>query len=236
MRPVLLIGHDDWETFGVAPSTLQTAGLPWEEHMAHRGAALPDLGAISGIVLYGGAMNVDRTDDHPFLADERAFVRGAVDAGVPYLGICLGAQMLARALDHPVYPSRIREIGFKTLHPTAEATDDALMSVFRDGDEVFHWHEDTFPLPEGATLLATGDEVPMQAFRYGSAAWGLQFHFEVDRAELDLWLKTAGEDTVKAWGTTTEQVQEEAGRFIDGHESRARELFGRFWAVVRGRA
>lgn len=236
MRPVLLIGHDDWETFGVAPSTLQTAGLPWREHLAHRGAALPDLGEISGVVLYGGAMNVDRTDDHPFLADERGFLRRAVYAGVPYLGICLGAQMLARALDHPVYPSGIREIGFKALHPTAEAADDPLLSVFRDGDAVFHWHEDTFALPEGATMLATGDEVAMQAFRYRDAAWGLQFHFEVDRAELDLWLKTAGEDVVRDWGKTTEQIQEEAGRFIEDHERRAREVFGRFWEIVRGRA
>jgi GMP synthase (glutamine-hydrolysing) len=236
MRPVLLIGHDDWETFGVAPSSLQAAGLPSREHLAHRGHALPDTDEVSGIVLYGGAMNVDETEDHPFLADERAFVRRAVDAGVPYLGICLGAQMLARALDHPVVPAGIREIGFHALHPTPAAKDDPLLSVFDDGDRVFHWHQDTFPLPEGATLLATGDEVPVQAFRYGGAAWGLQFHFEVDRAELDLWLKTAGEDVVNAWGTSTEQIQEDANRFIDNHERRARELFGRFWGVVRGRA
>ena len=107
------------------------------------------------------------------------------------------------------------------------------MSVFDDGDVVFHWHEDTFDLPEDATLLATGDVVRTQAFRYGDAAWGTQFHLEVDRAEIDLWLKTAGDDGVRAWGKTREEMEAETDRFIDGHEERARALFGRFWEIVR---
>jgi GMP synthase (glutamine-hydrolysing) len=236
MRPVLLIGHADWETFGVAPGTLQEAGVPWLEHLAHTGADLPPLSEVSGVVLYGGEMNVDMTDRYPFLEAERAFVRRAVDTGVPYLGICLGGQMLARALDQPVHPGGAREIGFNALHPTPAAKDDPLLSVFEDGDVVFHWHEDSFELPEGATLLAAGDQVRMQAFRYGDAAWATQFHFEVDRAEMDLWLKTAGDDEVRAWGKSTDEIRAEADRYLDDHESRARELFGRFWDVVRERS
>jgi GMP synthase (glutamine-hydrolysing) len=235
MRPVVLIAHADWETFGVAPATLKDTGTSWIEHRAHIGAELPRLSEISGIVLYGGAMNVDMTDRYPFLEQERAYVRSAVDAGIPYLGICLGSQMLARALDHPAYPAGVREIGFNVVHPTPAAADDPLLSVFKDGDMVFHWHEDTFELPEGATLLATGDDVPVQAFRYGDAAWGLQFHFEVDRAEVEAWLKTAGDDEVRSWGKTSEQVLAETDRYIDRHEERARALFGRFWAIVRDR-
>ena len=233
MRPVILIGHADWETFGVAPSALRDAGVPRIEHRAYTGAELPDLAEVSGIVLYGGVMNVDMSDRYPFLSDERTFIREAVDAHVPYLGICLGAQMLARALDHPVYPSGVREIGFNALHPTAAAADDELLSVFGDGDMVFHWHEDTFELPEGATLLATGDDVPLQAFGYGPAAWGLQFHFEVDRAEVELWLETAGEDEIRAWGKTTQQIQAETDRYIEDHEERAREVFRRFAKIIR---
>jgi GMP synthase (glutamine-hydrolysing) len=181
-------------------------------------------------------MNIDMTDHHPFLARERVFVRAAIDTGIPYLGICLGAQMLARALDHPVYPAGVREFGFNAIHPAPGADDDPLMSVFEDGDQVFHWHEDTFDLPEGATLLATGDDVLMQAFRYGEAAWGLQFHLEVDRAEIELWLEAAGENEVRAWGKTTRQILDETDRFIDAHEDRAYELFRRFWDVVRARS
>jgi GMP synthase (glutamine-hydrolysing) len=234
MRPVLLIGHDDWETFGVAPGTLEEEGVPWIGHLSHTGRPLPDLSAISGIVVYGGVMNVDMTAEYPFLEAERRHVRAAVDAAIPYLGICLGGQMLARALDHAVYSAGVREIGFNALHPTAQAPDDRLFSVFGDGDPVFHWHEDTFELPEGATLLATGDEVETQAFRYGDRAWGTQFHFEVDRAEIDLWLKTAGDDEVRAWGKTSEEIRAQADRFIDAHEARARTLFRRFWELVRG--
>jgi GMP synthase (glutamine-hydrolysing) len=211
MRPVLLVGHADWETFGVVPGTLDAEGLPWIEHLAHTGAVLPELSEVSGVVVYGGIMNVDKTDEYPFLETEREYVRAALAAGVPYLGICLGGQMLARALDHQVYSAGVREIGFNALHPTPAA----------------------FDLPEDATLLATGDLVRTQAFRYGEAAWGTQFHLEVDRAEIDLWLKTAGDDGVRAWGTTREVMEAETDRFIDGHEERARALFRRFWDVVR---
>jgi GMP synthase (glutamine-hydrolysing) len=233
MRPLILIGHAEWENFGVAPAALHDAGVPFVEHLAHTGADLPDLTEISGIVLYGGEMNVDMSDRYPFLSDERIYVRKAIDAGVPYLGICLGAQMLARALDHPVHPAGVREFGFNALRPTALAAGDELLSVFEDGDMVFHWHEDTFRLPEGATLLGTGDEVPLQAFRYGSSAWGMQFHFEVDRGEVELWLETAGEDVVRAWGKTTEQVLDETDRHIEAHEARGREMFRRFANVAR---
>jgi len=126
MRPVILIGHADYETFGVAPETFRDADVPWIEHLAHAGAELPDLSQISGIALYGGEMNVDMGERYPFLSDERIYVRKAIDAGVPYLGICLGAQMLARALDHPVHPAGIREFGFNPLRPTLAAADDEL--------------------------------------------------------------------------------------------------------------
>lgn len=232
MRPVLLIGHDANETFGVAPDSLTDAGRPVRRHRGPDGDRLPALDEIAGIVLFGGAMNVDTTDRHPFLADERAYVRDAVAAGVPYLGICLGAQMLARALDRSVHPAGLREFGFNALHPTAEAAADQLLSVFEEGDRVFHWHEDTFELPHDALLLATGDEVPMQAFRVGGRAWGLQFHLEIDRPELERWLEAAGEDVVRGWGMPSAAVLAEADRFLGAQERKARELFRRFADVV----
>ncbi len=97
---------------------------------------------------------------------------------------------------------------------------------------VFHWHEDTFELPHGAALLARGDDVPMQSFRMGERAWGVQFHLEIDRPELELWLKSAGEDVVRAWGSTTEQLIDEADRHLDAQEAKAREVFRRFTDVV----
>ncbi|MGH2540626.1 MAG: type 1 glutamine amidotransferase [Actinomycetota bacterium] len=233
MPAVLLIGHDENETFGLAPIGLADRSLEVLEHRASSSAPLPALDEVSGVVVFGGEMNVNQTDLFPFLADERAYVRSAVDAGVPYLGICLGSQMLARAMGHKVYPAGVRELGFNALHPTPEAKHDPVLSVFREGDMVFHWHEDTFELPEGATVLGTGDVVHLQAFRIGDRAWGTQFHFEVDRAELELWLEAAGEDVVRAWGKTSAQVLEESDRFHANQQERAIELFGRFGDVVR---
>jgi GMP synthase (glutamine-hydrolysing) len=232
VRPLLLIGHDPNETFGLAVAAFEAAGLTILEHRSGAGATLPSLDGISGLVMFGGSMNVDMTDRYPFLAEERALVRAVVDADIPYLGICLGAQMLARAMDRKVFPAGVREFGFTALHPTPEAAHDPLVSVFVDDDLVFHWHEDTFELPHGATLLARGDHVPLQAFRVGERAWGLQFHLEVDRPELELWLKAAGDDVVRAWGKTSEQVIDEADLHLEAQEAKAREVFHRFADVV----
>ncbi len=233
VKPVLLIGHDKSETFGLAPTGLRQGGLAVLEHRALERRPLPSLEDVSGVVVFGGEMNVDMTERFPFLAEERALVRGAVDAGIPYLGICLGSQMLARAMDREVFPAGVRELGFNALHPSSEAAADPIGAVLRDGDMVFHWHEDTFELPEEAAILATGDEVHLQAFRIGELAWGLQFHFEVDRPELERWLQAAGEDVVRAWGKTTEQVLDEADRFMPAQEARGIEIFRRFAGVIR---
>ena len=193
---------------------------------------MPPIEDGSGVVVFGGSMNVDMVDEHPFLLDERALVRDAVDRGIPFLGICLGAQMLARAMGRRVYPAGVRELAFNVLHLTEAAADDVLVSVFDDGDMVFHWHEDTFELPEGAAVLGTGDDVALQAFRIGDHAWGMQFHFEIDRAELEVWLDAAGEDVVRAWGKTSDEVRAEADRFLPLQEARAVELFRRFGDFV----
>ena len=233
MKPIVLIGHDKDETFGLAPTSFAAAGQEVLEYRAGADGELPDLDRASGVVMFGGEMNVDMTDRFPFLVGERMYVREAVDRGIPYLGICLGAQMLARALDRSVFPASVREIGFNVLHPTAAAGDDALVAAFADGDHVFHWHEDTFDLPDGAVLLATGDDVALQAFRVGERAWGLQFHFEVDRPEVELWLDSAGPHVVESWGKTTPQILDEANRHLATQEARAREVFRRFADVVR---
>ncbi len=234
MGPVLLVGHEADETFGLAPAALTEAGVDVRAHDSSRlGAPEADPEGLGGLIVFGGVMNVDETGAHPFLAAERELVRRAVERGVPFLGICLGAQMLARALDVPVYRAPVREIGFSPLHPTEAAADDPLLSTFRDGDPVFHWHEDTFDLPEGATLLATGDDVEVQAFRVGARAWGVQFHVEVDRPEFDLWLDVAGPETLARWGTTADELRARADRYLPLQEARARELFRRFAEVVR---
>jgi len=235
VKPLLLVRNDGFETYGVAVPSLRSAGAELLLVDAFEGQPLPELSEVAGVVMLGGTVNADQVDRYPFLLEDRTLTREAVEAGVPYLGVCLGAQILARALDRPVMKAARREVGFQPIHPTESASDDALLSGFTDGDRVFQWHEDTFDLPEGATLLATDDDVPHQAFRVGDLAWGIQFHFEVDGAELEAWLDEADSlmDLEATWGKSSEDIRLEAKEHMAAHEERGREVFRRFVEVVR---
>jgi GMP synthase (glutamine-hydrolysing) len=235
MKPVVLVRNDAFETYGLAVPSLRSAGAELLLVDAFEGETLPELSDVAGVVMLGGTVNADQVDRHPFLLEDRTLTREAVDAGVPFLGVCLGAQILARAMDRPVMNAGRRELGFEPIHPTEAAADDHLISTFADGDRVFQWHQDTFELPEGATLLATGEDVRVQAYRVGDLAWGIQFHFEVDGAELEQWLDEADGlmDLEATWGKSSEDVRVEAKEHLEAHERRGRKVFRRFADVVR---
>jgi GMP synthase-like glutamine amidotransferase len=160
-------------------------------------------------------------------------MRHAVDAGLPVLGICLGAQLLARALDARVYRAPVRELGFKPVRITDAGQKDALISAFQTGDRVFQWHEDTFELPAGAELLATGDDIPVQAFRMGPSAWGVQFHFEVDAAGVNAWLRAAEPSLERVWKRSGEDVRDELRTYLEAQQQRSRVLLTAFSDRVR---
>lgn len=235
MDPVLLIRNDRYESFGVAPSALAWAGLDILTANAKAGIELPDLDRIAGVITFGGTANVDQVHDHPHLGSVRDYTRRAVEAGIPYLGICLGSQILARALGREVIRAPVKEVGFEPVRPTDAAKDDPLLSSLADGDMVLQWHEDTHELPEGAVLLATGDGVPVQAYRVGATAWGIQFHLEVDAVELEWWLDIADADgdLMREWGKSAEEIRSEAARHMLTQEQRGREIFQRFADAVR---
>ena len=222
---------DPVETFGVALPAVEAAGVPVTVWEALDGEPRPSLDGIAGVVLFGSSYNVEHADEQPFIKDARELTLESIDRGVPYLGVCFGAQMLAWSLDAAVMKAPVREVGFEPIRPTAAAADDSLVSHLADGDMEFQWHMDTFELPAGATLLAAGDRVANQAYRVGDRTWGLQFHLELVRDEMELWLDTfekADGPLESSWGKSAATIRDEADRYLEAHERRGAEVFTRF--------
>jgi GMP synthase (glutamine-hydrolysing) len=233
VKPVLCVRNDRDDTLGLAVPALAEHGVPVMRLDAFDPEPRwPNLDEVSGLLVFGGEMNADEIERYPYLLTQRELMRRAVDAGMPVLGICLGAQMLARAFDARVYRAPIRELGFKPVRMTEAGEADPLLGAFHSGDRVFQWHEDTFDLPDGAELLAAGDDVQVQAFRKGRNAWGVQFHFEVNAEGVDAWLRVAAPSLERVWKRSAEDVREEVRRYLDGQQLRSRQLFKAFARIV----
>jgi GMP synthase (glutamine-hydrolysing) len=237
MRPILFVRNDTFETFGVAPSAVEAEGADVRVFEAIEGAPRPPLDDVSGVVVFGSSSNIEHADRRPFIKEVAELTRESVDLGVPVLGVCFGAQLLAWALDADVGKAPEREVGFEPMRLLPAAAEDRLVSHYADGDHLFEWHMDTFALPVGAELLMTGDRVPHQVYRVGETAWGLQFHFEVDAPELEHWLDEYRKigDLEEQWGKTPDDVRAEARVYMAEHERKGREVFRRFVEVARER-
>lgn len=142
------------------------------------GEPVPAAGDFDAWLVMGGPMNVDETDRHAYLLPERELLAHLIRRDRPVIGVCLGAQLLARAAGARVYPKRPREIGLFDIELTEHAAADPLFSVLANPQEVFQWHGDTFDLPPGAVHLARSKRFEHQAFRLGRRIYALQFHLE----------------------------------------------------------
>lgn len=187
---VILIDHPVGHRDDRASEILAARGYRLAWCSPGKGEALPDpAGDYLGAVVYGGAEDLSKDGDRAYLRAELAWIGRWLDTGRPFLGICLGSQMLAQVLGARVapHPEGLREIGFVPVAPTQAA------DGFLDGPlHVYQWHKEGFELPAGGELLATGETFPNQAFRYGERAYGLQFHPEVSPAVMARWIDTAG--------------------------------------------
>ncbi len=146
---------------------------------------------IKGFIILGGIMNVDETQQFPFLQRERNLIQSAISQELPIFGICLGAQMIARSLGAVVEKNPIKEVGWTPIELTPEGQVDPVMSALGRLTPQFQWHEDTFYLPEGAVLLASSAACPRQAYRIGENIYGVQFHPEVTQEIIMGWLNTS---------------------------------------------
>ncbi len=184
---------------------IEACGVVHVVHHPYRADPLPDLRDISGLIVLGGAMGANDDVRYPFLRDLKILIKQVAVAGRPYLGICLGGQLLAAALGARVASNRWEELGSLAVLLNDVGRQDQLFAGISDSFETFQWHHDSFDLPAEAALLASSPACPHQAFRYGSCAWGTQFHPEVTEQIIRSWC---------AWDTTTScRVDELLGDF-----------------------
>jgi GMP synthase (glutamine-hydrolysing) len=236
MRPVLFVKADAAETFGVGPGAVVDAGAEIRVWDAIGGEPVPSLDEVAAIVLFGSTFNIEHADEQPFINTLRHLTTGAIEARVPFLGLCFGAQVLAWSLGTDIHKAPIREVGYVPVRPLAPVADDPLFSHLADGEPVFQWHMDTFDLPRGADLLVKGDDVANQAYRFGDAAWATQFHLEIDVPELELWIAAVADTVQDEWGKSPSELLAEAAAHHERHEDMGREVFRRFVKVAREHA
>lgn len=189
LKPVIVLRHAPHVPLGSLQHVLHRWGVPQfpVDLFANLPRTIP-LDSASGLVVLGGPMNVDEVEAYPFLKAELDWIRQAVDRELPLLGICLGAQLLAKAMGKRVYSNAVKEIGWYDLEILPAAQDDQLFHGRGPIETVFQWHGDTFDLPDGAVHLAQGTTCVSQAFRVGRAAYGVQFHVEMTTDLIDQWL------------------------------------------------
>ncbi len=186
---VLVLMHIENEGPGTLDDYLRAKNITVRTCRLYDGERLPpDPLDFDAVVSMGGPMNVYEDEKHPFLKEETRFLKTTISSGVPVLGICLGAQMIARACESAVRKDPVGELGWDRVRLTSAGRMDPLFKGVSETLKVFQWHEDTFDVPRGGALLATSDKCRNQAFRYRNA-YGLQFHVEVTPAMLESWFR-----------------------------------------------
>jgi GMP synthase (glutamine-hydrolysing) len=191
MRRLLVFQHVPYEILGTLDPLLRDAGFRIRYvNFGRQPDAWPQIMRYQGLVVLGGPMNCDQSERHPHLLTEIELIRRAISHGKPVLGICLGAQLIARALGARVSKNPVKEIGWYDLSPTREGERDPLFAQLGPVEKIFQWHGDTFEIPDGAVHLATSPDCNHQAFRYAENVYALQFHLEVDAPLINRWLHT----------------------------------------------
>lgn len=179
MKRINIIQHELYETPGCIEDWIAGKSYRHEITRMYEGGLLPRITDIDWLIVMGGSMSVHDTQKYPWLFDEKIFIREAITAGKTVLGICLGAQLIAESLGARVSKNRFREIGWHPVSRTGEGTGPGLIAMFGNTETVFHWHGETFEIPEGASHEFSSDACKNQCFVYGDRIIGLQFHVEV---------------------------------------------------------
>ncbi|HET7060581.1 MAG TPA: type 1 glutamine amidotransferase [Nitrosospira sp.] len=203
MKPVAIFRHFPTEGPGYLATFLDSHSIPWQLIKIDSGGWVPSTpDAFGGLVFMGGPMSVN--DDLPWIPPVLSLIRHAVEDGIPVLGHCLGGQLMSKALGGVVEPSPIKEIGWGEVY----LADNPVAPRWVGGKaifEVFHWHGETFTLPEGSTLLFSSPYCQNQAFALDNHL-GLQCHVEMTEEMVITWCKTGAREIAASAGPGVEPV------------------------------
>ena len=235
MPPVIACLHNLEDAFtGHAGDALRAAGVDLLEIHLRAGEPLPDLDGIDGVVSLGGEQSVRNIDSDPMLTAEAAFMREAVERGIPVLGVCLGGQLLAHALGGRVVRLEQPIIRWFPVETLPDAAGDPVLGALPDGAMALHWNEDGIEAPPGSVELLGRRHGTVEAFRYGETAWGVQFHPEAHDEGLDSWYE-AGYGELTAAGVSEEDARALDAVHLPGQAALSEALFGSFARVVAAR-
>lgn len=199
---IAVLQHVPFEGPGRIAAWAESRGHTLKAVHLHAGDVLPSADDVRGLVVMGGPMSVHDEDAHPWLADETSLIAEAVERAVPTLGVCLGAQLITKALGAAVSPGPQPEHGFAPITPTDAGAQHPLFAGSREPIEVFHWHGERCALPAGATLLASTEVCPVQAFAVGGRCLALQFHIETSRESAAALLEHCSGELVAGCATS----------------------------------
>ena len=233
---ILVLQHVAVEHPGVFRDFLRQDGLTWHTVELDEGEPIPDLEPFDLMIVMGGPQDVWEEDQYPWLREEKAAIRNfVVDMRRPYLGICLGHQLLAEAVGGQVGPAKTPEVGVLTVSKTAMGASDPMLGNLPEPINVLQWHgAEVLDLPAGATVLASTAACPIQAFRFGSHAYGAQFHVEVTKDTVEQWAAIPAYNTAleKAMGAgAMETLANQVSTALPGFDRNARTIYDNLKSV-----
>jgi GMP synthase (glutamine-hydrolysing) len=194
MQRAICLQHVSFEGPGAFSSSLSTRMVSLERYLVPKDGLPKDAGDL--LIVMGGPMSVNDSDK--WIAEETAFIRSALQAGKPVIGVCLGSQFMAKALGATVRSGMALEIGMTPIRLSDDGKKDSVFGAGPDAFDVFEWHGEIFDLPHECVPLASSEFAPLQAFRYGSRAYGLLFHLEMEEGGIDSLCRECAPDLMKA--------------------------------------
>ena len=232
MRKVLVFQHVAHEILGTLNPMIKKRGLRVRYINFDRNPeSQPSIDKYNGLIVLGGHMGVYEADQYSHIRVEMQLIEKALSKGIPILGICLGAQMLAQTLGANVRKSAEKEMGWYEINLTDAGKKDSLLKHFQPSEKIFQMHGDTFDIPPDAEHLASSPLCMGQAFRYRDNVYGLQFHLEVDRAMIERWLCNSRnlKDLEETGGKcTVEKIKSETDKYLQHSIELSQKTFAAF--------